>query len=86
MRTLGVCVVDRHGHPASGVLASRRSLIAWLPTLTSPALFAAFMTGFDPVTAAAYTLASVGLIAIISALLPERSLQDRLAGTWLVSQ
>jgi hypothetical protein len=84
LRTMGVCVVDRHGNPASGSLASRRSLIAWLPTLACPALFAALMVWMSPSTAAAGTLAMLALLPMVSAMLPERTLHDHLAGTYLV--
>jgi eukaryotic-like serine/threonine-protein kinase len=84
LRTMGMCVVDRHGIPANAALASRRSLIAWLPTLASPALFAALMVWLSAFTAAAATLAILTLLAMVSAMLPERTIHDRLAGTWLV--
>jgi hypothetical protein len=84
LRAMGVCVVDCHGNPAHGALASRRSLIAWLPTLASPALYAGLDAWKGPNIAGAGTLAALGLLAVVSALLPERTLHDRLAGTWLV--
>jgi hypothetical protein len=84
LRTVGTCVVARDGKPAAGVLASRRSLIAWLPTLTSPALFATLMLWMNPSAAAAVTFAALGLLALVSAIFPGNSLHDRLAGTCLV--
>lgn len=84
LRTMGVCVVDLHGNPANGSLASRRSLIAWLPTLACPALFAALMMWMSPSNAAAGTLAMLALLLTVSAMLPKRTLHDRLAGTCLV--
>lgn len=84
LRAMGVCVVDRRGKPTHGSLASRRSLIAWLPTLASPALYAGLDAWKGPNIAGAGTLAALGLFAVVSALLPGRTLHDRLAGTWLV--
>lgn len=84
LRTLAISVVDRYGNPATGSLAAKRSLIAWLPTLVSPAIFATFMISMSSSQAAACTLGSLALLAIISSLIPERSLQDRIAGTFLV--
>ena len=84
LRAMGVCVVDRHGNPAAGSLASRRSLIAWLPTLASPALFAAMMVWMSPFHAAGGTLGALALLAVGSAMLPEKSIPDRFAGTCLV--
>jgi len=84
MRATGVSVVDRYGRPADRALASRRSLIAWLPTLASPAIYASIYVWKGPDGAGIGTLAALGLIAGLSALLPHRSLHDRLAGTWLV--
>ena len=84
LRALGVCVVDRNGNSATGSLAAKRSLIAWLPTLASPALFATLMIWMNSYSAAACTLAALTLLGLISALIPERSLQDRITGTFLV--
>jgi eukaryotic-like serine/threonine-protein kinase len=84
LRTFGLCVVDRNGNPAAGSLAARRSLIAWLPTLTSPAIFTAWMTWTNSHYAATGTLTTLALLAFISAILPERALHDRLANTFLV--
>ncbi len=84
LRTFGLCVVDRNGNPATGSLAAKRSLIAWLPTLISPAIFAAWMIWTNPHYAAIGTLATLALLAFISAILPERTLHDRLANTFLV--
>ncbi|MCE9518572.1 MAG: protein kinase [Verrucomicrobia bacterium] len=84
MRAAGVSVVDREGCPAGRARASRRSLIAWLPTLASPVLYAALDVWLGPDFAGIGTLAALALLAVISALLPDRTLHDRLAGTWLV--
>jgi eukaryotic-like serine/threonine-protein kinase len=84
LRTMGVCVVDRDGNPAVGSRASRRSLFAWLPVLASPVIFAALMVWTEPFAAAFSTVAALALLAVVSALLPGKSLHDRLAGTCLV--
>jgi serine/threonine protein kinase len=84
LRSFGLCVVDRNGNPATGSLAAKRSLIAWLPTLISPAIFAAWMIWTNPHYAAIGTLATLALLAFISAILPERTLHDCLANTFLV--
>jgi hypothetical protein len=84
MRIFGVCLVDRFGNRATGVQAMHRSVFAWLPTLTSPALIAYLIIWFDTQMAITITFMLIASIAVISALFPGKSIHDRLAGTYLV--
>ena len=84
MRALGIAVVRRDGADASrGRMLWRACLAwAWLP----PAFALTFYLndlGYKETSAAIVAL-PVLCLAIWSAALPGRSLQDRLAGTWLV--
>jgi serine/threonine protein kinase len=86
LRILGVAVVTRAGSRASRLRVFWRALITW-----SPALLAILLSLlFPPVgTAWAVSLGALGTTlwlaaVVLSALLPQRGLQDRIAGTWLV--
>ncbi len=75
---LGIVLVDRKGVPASRWRVTARNLVAWLPFALVPATMwvleiLPFMVG--PV---------VVLAAVVSLLLPDRGLPDRLARTWPV--
>jgi uncharacterized RDD family membrane protein YckC len=92
LRLLGVAVVKRDGSRASRLRVFWRSLVAWSPLALLPALVGLALWGFIP-SGKEYTpsgltpfitLAIYILLVIWSTLLPERGLQDRLAGTWLV--
>jgi hypothetical protein len=92
LRLLGVAVVKRDGSRASRLRVFWRSLVAWSPLALLPALVGLALWGFMP-SGKEYTpsgltpfitLAIYVALVIWSTLLPERGLQDRLAGTWLV--
>jgi hypothetical protein len=80
LKLLGIVLVTRNGTPAS------RWRVAWLPfvVLILPVnlLGLAPVIGQAPATLVAVTL-TTGL-AILSVLLPDRGLADRLSGTWPV--
>jgi hypothetical protein len=84
LRLADVAVVFRDGTPANNFRKAHRSLIAWLPVLVAPVIYAICLTAMNASYAALLTLAVITVIACFSTLLPGRSLQDRLAKTWLV--
>ena len=79
---LGIAIVGRDGRP-SRLRAARRALVAWLPFLLSPMLVMAAknVLGANYGLLAAVTI--LGLATLLSLSL-NRSLQDRVACTWLV--
>ena len=95
MRVLGVVAVKRDGSQAGRLRVFWRAVVAWAPFVFGSgglmALGGAYADPKNPhdITAAlgiasALALALFAALAIVSALLPERGIQDRLAGTWLV--
>ncbi|KPK80620.1 MAG: hypothetical protein AMJ81_11725, partial [Phycisphaerae bacterium SM23_33] len=94
MLVLGVVAVKRDGSRAGRLRVLWRALVTWLPFLLgSVALVTRFMQAGPAVfqdvsvvlrTAPGLALPLFAALAIVSALLPERGIQDRLAGTWLV--
>jgi hypothetical protein len=96
MRVLGVVAVKRDGSRAGRLRVFWRALVTWLPfVLGSVGLMTlgGLLYGRPGVsddirlvtgTACALALVLFGALAVMSALMPERSIQDRLAGTWLV--
>jgi hypothetical protein len=80
----GLAVSRRDGTRASRLRVLWRGVVAWSPVLLAPVLMA-MLTPVMGVAAAASLLAVLwcGLTAW-SLTLCDRSLQDRLAGTWLV--
>jgi hypothetical protein len=79
----GVTFVRPDGTPASRGRLFWRALVAWSPLLTALFLSAVSMTGKNP-GCEALTLGAVLGLALLSIALPQRGLQDRLAGTWPV--
>jgi hypothetical protein len=84
LRVLGLALVRPDGTDASRLRIFCRGLISWSPAVLA-LLIPAFLTPFLGESAGAV----VGLVVLVflmtwSALLPDRSLPDRLAGTWLV--
>jgi uncharacterized RDD family membrane protein YckC len=84
MRLLGIAIVREDGSDATRLRALWRAFVAWSPVilgLVGGALLA-------PVAGIGLTVGIFCTIAvnltIWSLILPGRSLQDRLAGTWLV--
>jgi hypothetical protein len=83
LRAAGVAVVRGNGAQASRWLLFCRSFVAWTPLVFLTWLSASiFMdVGIKP---AILTAAAAFALVLSSALLPNRSLPDRLARTWLV--
>jgi hypothetical protein len=96
MLVFGVVAVKRDGSRAGRVRVFGRALVAWSPFLAGQFglvglglwLFGdAAGVGNRTVVvgiASGLALGLFAVLAVVSALLPERGLQDRLAGTWLV--
>ena len=89
LRALNLTIVKNDGAPASRFRIFCRSLIAWSPALLLPTLMAWWVPMFGAMSwnLAAVTLLGVFFFLILivwAALLPNRGLQDRLAGTCLV--
>ena len=76
----GAVVVDADGKRASRLRALWRCLIAWLPLLAGAALAASLSSLPEAIAILVLMLGFVSL----SLLRRDRSLQDRIAGTWLV--
>jgi eukaryotic-like serine/threonine-protein kinase len=82
MRGLGVAVVSRDGKSASRGRVFWRNLLAWLPLMLMPLL--AVLPGLPLQMERAIFILLLVVLTLISSILPGRSLQDRLAGTFLV--
>jgi hypothetical protein len=84
LRLLGIAVVIRTGADASRLRVLWRAIVAWAPCVIG-GIGGSFLVLIVP-TATAIGIVATILVALViwSAALPERSLQDRLAGTWLV--
>jgi eukaryotic-like serine/threonine-protein kinase len=88
LRLFGAAVVNRHGEPVSRLRALWRAVVTWSIAVALP-LF--FKTSGEVTGASAGTLILQSLLmalfiagAVWTALNPSRSIQDRLAGTWVV--
>ena len=96
MLIFGVVAVKRDGSRAGRLRVFWRALVTWSPILFGLVGFVALGLWLfaDPDSAEGFTfvmgiasemaIGLVAVLAVVSALLPERGLQDRLAGTWLV--
>ena len=83
----GIAIIRKDGIRASRLRVFWRSLIAWSPVLVAPlALVLPIIFGIrlDIIWGAGLVFILVVVSAIVSVTLPNRSLQDRIAGTWLV--
>jgi hypothetical protein len=91
VRMLGLELVTSDGRPASRLRVLGRATLAWLPVLVAPVVvLAAESMGvrapaggpwvWTMSVAVPVTLAG----AVVALIRPERGLQDRLAGTWIV--
>jgi hypothetical protein len=78
-----VTFVRRDGRPASRGRLFWRALLAWSPLLLAIAPLSVSMALKSP-GRAALTLGAVFGLTLLSIALPQRGLQDRLAGTWPV--
>jgi uncharacterized RDD family membrane protein YckC len=84
LRLLGIAVVTRTGADASRLRVLWRAIVAWAPCVIG-GIGVAFLMPIVPMPAAIGIVVTIVVALVIwSAALPERSLQDRLAGTWLV--
>ncbi len=79
----GVTFVRRDGAPASRGRLFWRALVAWSPLLLAVRLSLFSMSEKNP-GGPALALVGVAGLALLSVALPQRGLQDRLAGTWPV--
>ncbi len=90
IHTLGIAIVTKEGVRASRLRTLWRSSIAWSPILFLPVVLIVAKSYADAYfpggkVSLVYSLPIVyALLVIWSSLLPNRSLQDRLAGTYLV--
>jgi hypothetical protein len=84
LRALRLAVVRADGQPASRLRVFWRSVVAWAPLLLAPVLYAMLVPLSGPSWAAVPVVLLLVGLALWSLLLPERSLQDRIARTCLV--
>jgi hypothetical protein len=84
LRMLGVVVVDDDGARASRGRACWRILVCYAPFLLGAVLATVLFSRLGGVATAVVVLTPIILLVVWSHLRPARSLQDRLAGTWLV--
>jgi hypothetical protein len=87
LRIANVTFVRRDGIPASRLRIFWRLLAAWVPCLILLFMVGPLQIAQPPIFTAAIIAelyALLGLLAILSVLLPTRSLPDYLAGTWPV--
>ncbi|MBI5387007.1 MAG: protein kinase [Verrucomicrobia bacterium] len=84
LRLLGLAVVRRDGARASRLRVLWRGVVAWSPALSAPVLAMMLTPLVGAVAAGSLVTVLVIGLAACSLALPERSLQDRLAGTCLV--
>jgi hypothetical protein len=82
--TAGVTFVNAAGAPASRIRLFWRALVTWSCIGVGLVVFLALLAFLGTLWAGAAGLAAVALLAGGSVALPERGIQDRLAGTWPV--
>jgi hypothetical protein len=80
----GVTFVRRDGARASRLRVFGRSLIAWSPLLVALFVFGLLAVPLSKLAAAVLAALFICIPAVISIVLPNRGLADRLAGTWPV--
>jgi eukaryotic-like serine/threonine-protein kinase len=84
VKSLGVVFVNRTGQLASRWRVTARNLVAWLPFMLQPLGVLILSPWTGPLTALYLVLSSCAVLALISVLLPQRGLADRIVGTWPV--
>ena len=83
MRAMGLELVTGNGRPASRVRVLARTVIAWAPIIVTGVIARMTLSvNYFAESAPALLVLLAGAIAAI--LRPERGIQDRLAGTWIV--
>jgi hypothetical protein len=84
LRLLGIAVVTRTGADAYRLRVLWRAIVAWSPCVIG-GIGTSFLALIVPMPAAIGIVVTIVVALVIwSAALPDRGLQDRLAGTWLV--
>jgi hypothetical protein len=83
-RIAGVAFVRRDGALASRLRVFWRALLAWCPLVVALFIAPFHPRWLGPIDPSAFAVSLVLFMALVSLLLPERGLQDRLAGTWPV--
>jgi uncharacterized RDD family membrane protein YckC len=91
MRILGLEIVTADGRPASRLRVLARTAVTWAPViafalvaLSRGALGIRLTDRDDVVVASGLALLPTLVGAVIATLRPQRGIQDRLAGTWIV--
>jgi hypothetical protein len=84
MRAFGIAVVRGDGSDASRGRMLWRACLAWSWLPVGLIVFSMLMPLGNTPAAIAIPCVLIALCVGVSAALPNRSLQDRLAGTWLV--
>lgn len=84
LRAAGVVFTNHAGAPASRLRVFLRAVASWSSMGVGFAVFALWTDSLGVSAAAVAGWAAFLLLAATSAALPERGIQDRLAGTWLV--
>jgi hypothetical protein len=83
MRAMGLELVTGNGRPASRVRVFARTVIAWAPIIVTGVIAPMTLSvNYFAESAPALLVLLAGAIAAIRR--PERGIQDRLAGTWIV--
>jgi hypothetical protein len=90
LRLLGVAVVTRDGRPAARWRTLWRAIVAWwlTPAVCGLGILAGVTTHHPGLAIVlGFAIPALFVAGVIWALVaPERGLQDRLAGTWLVKE
>ncbi|MDB6123701.1 MAG: Serine/threonine protein kinase [Pedosphaera sp.] len=84
LRGMGLVVVKADGSEASRAKVFYRNLLAWLPLMITPILAGLLGLLIGMGWAALLMFILLAVLSLKFSILPERSLQDRLAGTYLV--
>jgi uncharacterized RDD family membrane protein YckC len=83
-RIAGVAFVRKDGALASRLRVFWRALLAWCPLFVALLIPVFHPRWLGPIDASTFSVSLVLASVLLSLLLPERGLQDRLAGTWPV--
>jgi hypothetical protein len=84
LRIAGITFVRRDGAPASRLRLCWRNLISWSPLGMALLCFVLCKTSLGSPTASILAALPVAILVPFSMMLPNRGLQDMLAGTWPV--